>query len=443
MKWTGLIGASLIGAGLLATALLGGGYGESTYSLLAAATWLGLAVAAALAPLRSPSAAALALAALAAWTAASALWGPDGPALRAAPLAALYAGWLWAAEQLDRQALLRVVWGCSVAVSAVALPCYRGGRLDWPVTYANGLGLVAGAGLLLSLGRRSRLGAAVCGLALVLTFSRSAILATAAGAVVLLAVERRLPLRVALAGAAALAVAAVLLAQPLGARFAAPAPDEQDARRLVDLSGHGRSELWRVAWEQGLEHPLLGGGAGTWARAYVAETGELAAPANAHSLPLETFAELGLVGVALLGAFAVVVLRRARVEPAAAAVLAAWLVHACADWDWQLPAATLPALACAAALTQRPDFQRRLGRAALPLAAVALAVGGLAAAHGVGAALLEEGRPRAAALLLPHDARPWLARGDLERACAVDPGELAIRRHRPSNQGCTRGGRGR
>ena len=70
------------------------------------------------------------------------------------------------------------------------------------------------------------------------------------------------------------------------------------------------------------------------------------------------------------------------------------------------------------------------------LAATSLLVGVLCALHGVGAALLEEGRPRAAARFLPGDARPWVDLGRLDRACATDPGELAIRRADPSGEGC-------
>ena len=53
--------ATLLAAGVLAAALLAGGYHESTYSLLAAAAWLGLALAYALRPPPGPPAAALAL----------------------------------------------------------------------------------------------------------------------------------------------------------------------------------------------------------------------------------------------------------------------------------------------------------------------------------------------------------------------------------------------
>jgi len=448
------MGSTLLAAAFATACVLAGGFYESTYSLLAAVIWLGLAVAGSFAPRRRPSAAVWALAALALWTALSALWGPAGPALRVAPLAALYAGALLAAEQIDRRLLLRLAWGVCVLVAAVALataalglapdaPGPDSSRLAWPIGYANGLGLVATIGVLLSFLLPPRLalaGGALCGATLALTYSRTAILAGLVGLILLAALRGRIPRPAAVAGALALAVLAAALAQPLAARFAAPAPDERDARRLLDVSGHGRGELWRSAWEQGLDRPVAGQGAGTWARGYVGETGPLAAPANAHSLPLETFAELGLVGIALLASFFVLVARGARREPVAAAVVAAWTVQATADWVWQLPAATLPMLFAAGTLTapeKAPAKACVSETQAFPaLAAVALVVGALCAGHGAGAALLESGKPRDAERLLPWDARPAVARGDLAGACRIDAEELALARANHPGEGC-------
>jgi O-antigen ligase len=78
---------------------------------------------------------------------------------------------------------------------------------------------------------------------------------------------------------------------------------------------------------------------------------------DAHSLYLETLAELGVVGFLFLMAFlcgtAAAVLRLHRVAPgpatALAGGLAVWAVHAGLDWDWEMPAVTLPALLLGAA----------------------------------------------------------------------------------------------
>jgi hypothetical protein len=311
------------------------------------------------------------------------------------------------------------------------------------VTYVNGLGLVAVSGVVLALGLRlsPRVRwpvAAVCGTTAVLTFSRSALLVGCVALVILAGARRRIPRSVAIAGAVVLAVASVALAKPVAARFAAPAPDERNARRLLDVSGHGRTELWRSAWHEGRDHPLAGGGAGTWPRAYAAQTHSLAGPANAHSLYLETFAELGLVGLALVAGFVALVLARGREEPAALAVVAAFALHAAADWDWQLPAATLPAIVCAGSLVRRGPPLRVPTLAAL----CALVIGLGAGAHGVGAALLENGittpeRARTAARLLPYDARPYAALpADRALACRIDRGELVLLRELPPDGGC-------
>ena len=75
--------------------------------------------------------------------------------------------------------------------------------------------------------------------------------------------------------------------------------------------------------------------------------------ADAHSLYVETAAELGLVGLAalalFLGAIAACAARALRHDPALAAgpaaALAAFGFHAGLDWDWEMPALTLVARA--------------------------------------------------------------------------------------------------
>jgi O-antigen ligase len=84
---------------------------------------------------------------------------------------------------------------------------------------------------------------------------------------------------------------------------------------------------------------------------------------DAHSLELETAAELGIVGLALLAlmlggvvAGAVVALRR---TPAAAigpvAALTVWAAHSALDWDWEMPALTLVAVLLAGMLLAATD----------------------------------------------------------------------------------------
>jgi hypothetical protein len=91
---------------------------------------------------------------------------------------------------------------------------------------------------------------------------------------------------------------------------------------------------------------------------------------DAHSLYVETLAELGPVGLAMLVALLAVPLfavRRARwhpLMPSAVGAYVAYLVHAGVDWDWELPAVTLVGLTCASAIL----LAGRRSTSALPLA---------------------------------------------------------------------------
>ena len=97
--------------------------------------------------------------------------------------------------------------------------------------------------------------------------------------------------------------------------------------------------------------PAAGEGSGGFQAAWLRERQFREPVRDAHSLYLETAAELGLVGLALLLALLGGRRRRGRrAGPAlagAVAALAAFALHAGIDWDWELPALTLVALALA------------------------------------------------------------------------------------------------
>jgi hypothetical protein len=84
-------------------------------------------------------------------------------------------------------------------------------------------------------------------------------------------------------------------------------------------------------------------------------------------LPLQTLAELGLVGIAMLTAFfagvAAAARRSWRLRPQWAAGLIAGFVvyaaHAPLDWDWQMPAVTLVAVVLAGALLALSQINER------------------------------------------------------------------------------------
>ena len=91
---------------------------------------------------------------------------------------------------------------------------------------------------------------------------------------------------------------------------------------------------------------------------------------DAHNLYLETLAELGPLGLALLlvalGA-PLLAARKAAGDPAGRAALAAYvalLAHAALDWDWELPAVTLCTVFLAVALVRLGALgsDARLGR---------------------------------------------------------------------------------
>src|ERR671918_1610143 len=110
---------------------------------------------------------------------------------------------------------------------------------------------------------------------------------------------------------------------------------------------------YKVTGVQTCALPISGGFQVEWLK----ERDRVDKSGDAHSLYLETLAELGVVGfaflMAFLGGMAAAVVRLHRRSPGAATALAgglaAWAVHVGLDWDWEMPAVTLPALMLGAA----------------------------------------------------------------------------------------------
>jgi O-antigen ligase len=128
---------------------------------------------------------------------------------------------------------------------------------------------------------------------------------------------------------------------------------------------HGdRGAYWRVAAHDVRQHPLLGSGAGSFAAVWEdssrARTG--VSVRDAHNLYLETLAETGPFGLALLlGALGLPLALTRRVwdaplGPSLAAAYLAFLLHAAVDWDWEIPAVVLTGLACAAAVVVQSNL---------------------------------------------------------------------------------------
>jgi O-antigen ligase len=309
-----------------------------------------------------------ALLALSVWTGLSALWSIDSSAsLRELERDALYVAAFVGALGLARFGGKAAV-AAGIALGATALAGYSlveftGGRgrtvFDWavpsqPIGYANALaalcvlGAIASASLAAAAGSaRARLAwlslLLVLGPTVVLTRSVGAMLAAGVAAITALAVWARpfLP-RFGLAACALLA--GVLLA---AGAFALPRND--------------RAAYWRVAAKDFQSHAAAGSGAGTYAEYWNRHPQRVYfAPLNAHSLYLETGAELGVVGLVLLLAMLAPPLRslgsRDPIRLGAACGFLAFVLHAGVDWDWEMPVVTTAALYLASVLlTQDAD----------------------------------------------------------------------------------------
>jgi O-antigen ligase len=120
--------------------------------------------------------------------------------------------------------------------------------------------------------------------------------------------------------------------------------------RLFSVSGNGRSEQIRVAWNAGRERPVVGQGSGTFEYLWYERRPTTLVVRDGHSLYMETFAELGLVGLALLlAALALPVVaairsRRSRFAAAAVGAYVAWLAASTFDWHWEMVGLTTTAL---------------------------------------------------------------------------------------------------
>jgi O-antigen ligase len=124
-----------------------------------------------------------------------------------------------------------------------------------------------------------------------------------------------------------------------------------------------RYEYWRVGAQAFADEPVLGVGSGGFRVVWRLERRLNVGVTEVHSLVLEMASELGIPGLLFLGLFIAGVALASRqalrsrspLAPGACATLAGWLLHASIDWDWQLPAVTLPALVLAAGLLAAAD----------------------------------------------------------------------------------------
>jgi hypothetical protein len=221
--------------------------------------------------------------------------------------------------------------------------------------------------------------------------------------------------------------------------FAGPVRSGQSlSGRLLSVSGNGRGDYWRAAWAAYEDHPWAGTGAGSYEREWVARRPTAFYARDAHNLYLETLAELGPLGLALLAValgaplVAAARARHDRLLPAAGGAYVAFLAHAALDWDWELPAVTLSGLLCAAALLvaargDAPVLARswRLGAVVVLVPLVAFSFAGHLAntalgrstdATGHGDYLAGEREARRAHRWAPWSSEPWQRLGEAQLA---------------------------
>jgi hypothetical protein len=162
---------------------------------------------------------------------------------------------------------------------------------------------------------------------------------------------------------------------------------------LFSSGGSGRWQFWTAAADAFGTEPIRGRGGGSY-EAWWTEHGSLAVFArNAHSLYLETAAELGILGLAalfvlLLAAIAATLSQLDRDDRESGAALAAafwaFAIALAVDWIWQLPAVAFVGVALLGLLTgtaggEAPEQgPHPLGRAARVAMTAVAAVAALA-----------------------------------------------------------------
>jgi O-antigen ligase len=119
--------------------------------------------------------------------------------------------------------------------------------------------------------------------------------------------------------------------------------------RFGSASGEGRYQYWVAGVDSAKPHVLTGSGPGTFQLDWLPRAPIASYVENAHSLYVETYTELGVVGLVLLVAFLVAalaallrVVARSNYEErtraaAITAALVALMVGAAFDWLWQMP----------------------------------------------------------------------------------------------------------
>jgi hypothetical protein len=146
--------------------------------------------------------------------------------------------------------------------------------------------------------------------------------------------------------------------------------------RLVELS-NSRPHYWSEALTVGGHHLFAGTGAGGFATANLRYTQDVQPVGHAHSYLVETFADFGLLGLAvslaLLAAWGIAAARPLRAPPRAGVsaerfgmltlgcVVLVFGLHSLIDWTWFIPATAVLGTICAGWLAGRGPLAAPVG----------------------------------------------------------------------------------
>jgi hypothetical protein len=334
--------------------------------------------------------------ALTAWTAASSEWSslPTGSLIESERTLLYAVGLLTVLVGVAASSLPHILLGALAGVTGVSAYAlgrhvlsppppdpFQGTHLHEPFGYSNAIGIFLVLGIVLAIGLSVAARSPAARLAvlapllvllptLYLTSSRGAWVALPVGVAASLYVGGAIRSRAVLLSLLAVGIAvAVVIGSERGQPFT--------------LFGENRPHYWRVAWQDFEANPILGSGAGTFGAFWLEHRPVDEFVHDAHSLFLESLAELGSPGFALLvvGLGVPLVALRRRQDPfvaAAAGAYVAFLLHAAVDWDWEFGAVGLVGVGCAAAVLvgTRPERTQPISivtRGLLLLAVVVLA----------------------------------------------------------------------
>jgi len=166
--------------------------------------------------------------------------------------------------------------------------------------------------------------------------------------------------------------------------------DARDRASHINVSLAERLPNWKVALRVFDQHPVRGDGAGMFANDWYRLRPNQEVSLQTHSLYLEAMSELGLVGLAALLVAVVIVVAAGFVRAHRRSSRSLWIViglvglvwaiDAGFDWNWQMPAVTLPVFVLGAcALARRGTRPRMRPRTELLLRVGVILIAGGAA----------------------------------------------------------------